>query len=125
MSQNWPTPNMTRNVSSYRLPQHTETQIDALTARMGMSKANVITLAVDRMYREETRMNTQLILQGEFSGEFASADAIAARDAAVVTHLGTVRSTAEVNRLLDTAQHYGAVWSWHDGSHTVVDIRPK
>lgn len=46
---------MTRNVSSYRLPTHTESQIDALAARLGMSKANVITLAVDRMYREETR----------------------------------------------------------------------
>lgn len=47
---------MTRNVSSYRLPTHTETQIDALAAAMGMSKANVITLAVDRMSQQERTM---------------------------------------------------------------------
>lgn len=46
---------MTRKVTSYRLPGMTLSQIEQLAKSIGSSDANVITIAIDRMYQKETR----------------------------------------------------------------------
>jgi len=42
-------------VTSMRLPQPTRTQIDALAAAWNVSIANVVTIAIDRMYQQEIK----------------------------------------------------------------------
>jgi len=55
---------MTRRVSSYRLSEHTLSQIAALATNMG-SDANVITIAVDRLHSQERQtMKTEITVQG-------------------------------------------------------------
>jgi predicted DNA-binding protein len=49
---------MSRKVTSYRLPEMTLGQIKALTEHTGSSDANVISLAIDRMYQKEMSMKT-------------------------------------------------------------------
>lgn len=40
-------------VTSVRLPELTRTQIEELASKHGLSMANVITIAIDRMYQQE------------------------------------------------------------------------
>lgn len=50
---------MSRKVTSYRLPEMTLTQIEQLSRQAGASDANIITIAIDRMFRQEIKtMNT-------------------------------------------------------------------
>lgn len=42
-------------VTSVRLPEPTRKQIDELTAKWGCSMANILTIAIDRMHREEIK----------------------------------------------------------------------
>lgn len=51
-------------VTSMRLPQPTRNQIDELAARWNVSIANVVTIAIDRMYQQEiTTMQPKSITQ--------------------------------------------------------------
>ena len=70
-------------------------------------------------------MNIELILEGEFSGELASAKAKEARKNAIVRRVGTSGSTAVVQSMLDSCLHTPGVWEWGDNRTTVVDIRQK
>lgn len=65
---------MQREVTSYRLPEMTLNQIDALADKLGMSKANVISHAVDRMYQVESQATHKLLKSIEYSetGEVAT-----------------------------------------------------
>lgn len=52
--------NMTRKVTSYRLPEMTLNQIEKLAQQTGSSDANVIAFAIDRMFQQEIKtVNTQ------------------------------------------------------------------
>lgn len=55
---------MSRKVTSYRLPEMTLNQIEQLAKSTGSSDANVITIAIDRMYQKEIR-NMKEIAVGE------------------------------------------------------------
>lgn len=46
-------------VTSVRLPEMTRRQLEALTNRHAMSMANVLTIAIDRMYQQEIQTMTR------------------------------------------------------------------
>jgi hypothetical protein len=47
-------------VTSVRLPEPTRTQIDELAAKWNTSMATIITVAIDRMYREEIKIMKEI-----------------------------------------------------------------
>lgn len=71
-------------------------------------------------------MNVDLILQGELAGDYASPEAVAARQQHIVHRIGTVHSVAAVDQTIKSeVKHTPGVYEWHDGSYTVFDIREK
>jgi NADH/NAD ratio-sensing transcriptional regulator Rex len=48
---------MTRKVTSYRLPEMTVNQIKQLAESTGSSDANVISIAIDRLHKQEIAMS--------------------------------------------------------------------
>lgn len=46
----------TKNARSFRMSRMTEKQLDELSARLGTSLTETITIAIDRMYRKEVEM---------------------------------------------------------------------
>jgi hypothetical protein len=50
---------MTKSIESFRISALTKKQLGELETRLGINSANVISTAIDRMYREETRMDTR------------------------------------------------------------------
>ena len=45
--------------SSYRLSDHTNRQISELAAQMGTTATTVVTIAIDRMYREQQQQRQE------------------------------------------------------------------
>jgi predicted DNA-binding protein len=48
---------------SFRLSDEAYRQLDALTQKHGRSQANVIEIALDRLYRQETEMNYYILVR--------------------------------------------------------------
>lgn len=120
-------------VTSVRLPEMTRRQLEALTNRHAMSMANVLTIAIDRMYQQEiTPMTSQIdqttisaILRAEITPEFASDADKVLRQQYIVDRRGTFRGTNLVIFEMSACPNTPAIYEWHDGSVTVFDIRPR
>lgn len=46
-----------KSLTSIRMPKITDDQIEALKGKTGLNQSEIITTAIDRMYREEIKMN--------------------------------------------------------------------
>lgn len=50
---------MTKSIKSFRISTLTQKQLGELETRLGINSANVISTAIDRMHREEIKMDTR------------------------------------------------------------------
>jgi len=121
-----------RTQLNVRIPDTTKSQIDQLTALGYESQAHIVIAAIDRLFQQEKTMTAllpesivDLVLEGEFSQEFASKKAKAARAAHIVTRIGTANSTSTIHRMMESAPDTPGLWDWKDGRYTIVSIRER
>jgi predicted DNA-binding protein len=50
---------MTKSIKSFRLSTRTQQQLSDLSEKFGASTAEIVTISVDHLYREEIRMDTR------------------------------------------------------------------